>query len=146
MNSRQAEMLKRDLEVAGIPVETPDEIAVFHSSRGTYINGVIRTGASIKTLQELARHADPSVTLKHYAKASLFDVAGAVEPLPDLTPKKPDQEAVRATGTDGAIRDQIATNSDPFADSHAIDESRNILSINALCVENSVCVIDDGAR
>ena len=55
----------------------------------------------MKTCQTLARHSSPSLTIGIYAKASLHDIAGAVESLPNLTPAPPRTEALAATGTEG---------------------------------------------
>ena len=57
------------------------------------------SGASVKTCQTLARHSTPSLTIGIYAKASLHDISGAVDALPDLTPEAPAPEALAATGT-----------------------------------------------
>jgi site-specific recombinase XerC len=100
MHIRTAEMLRRDLKAAGIPYETDSGVADFHSLRGCYISYLVSSGASVKTCQTLARHSTPSLTIGVYAKASLHDIGGAVEALPDLTTRKPQPEALRMTGTD----------------------------------------------
>ena len=99
MTGRTAEMLRADLKAAGIPYETDSGIADFHSLRGCYISYLVSSGASVKTCQTLARHSTPSLTIGIYAKASLYDIAGAVEKLPDLTPAMPSERAIM-TGTD----------------------------------------------
>ena len=43
----------------------------------------------MKTCQTLARHSTSTLTLGVYARASLHDVRGAVEALPDLAPDRP---------------------------------------------------------
>ena len=93
-------MLKLDLERAGIPFETPEGVIDLHSLRHGYITTLALSGVPVKTLQTLARHADPRLTLGVYAHASLFDTSGAVEALPDLT-RSPQDNA--ATGTIGAV-------------------------------------------
>ncbi len=40
------------------------------------------------------------LTTRIYAKASLHDISGAVESVPDLTARAPDPEALRIAGTD----------------------------------------------
>src|SRR5262249_37295127 len=55
---------------------------------------------SVKTCQTLARHSTPSLTICVYAKASLHDIKGAVENLPDLSPRGPASEPLAMTGTD----------------------------------------------
>ena len=98
---RAADMLRVDLTAAGIPFETPAGVVDFHALRGTYVSALVSSGASVKTCQTLARHSTPSLTIGIYAKASLHDIAGAVEGLPDLTTDRPATEAALATGTEG---------------------------------------------
>jgi len=81
---RTAEMLRVDLEAAGIAYETPAGVVDFHALRGSYISHVVSSGASVKTAQTLARHSTPSLTIGIYAKASTDDIAGAMDRLPDL--------------------------------------------------------------
>ncbi len=106
MTTKTADMLKVDLEAAGIPYETDSGVVDFHALRGIYISNLVSSGASVKTCQTLARHSTPSLTIGIYAKASLHDISDAVESLPDLTPVRPglESEALAATGTDGATR------------------------------------------
>jgi integrase len=99
MTKKTAEMLRVDLANAGIPYETDSGFADFHSLRGNYISYLVSSGASVKTCQTLARHSNPSLTIGIYAKASLHDINGAVESLPDLTTPAPQREALRKTGT-----------------------------------------------
>ncbi|WP_422931761.1 tyrosine-type recombinase/integrase [Singulisphaera sp. PoT] len=86
---REAEMLRVDLAAAGIPYETPAGRADFHSLRGVFISNVVASGASVKTAQTLARHSTPSLTIGIYAKASVQDIDGAVNGLPELAPQPP---------------------------------------------------------
>ena len=100
-----AEMLRRDLEAVGIPyaVEGPDgpEYADFHSLRHTYLTMLGRNGVDLRTAQELAGHSSPLLTAR-YSHRRLYDLAGAVDKLPNLVPTR--QNAVeiplRLTGTD----------------------------------------------
>jgi integrase len=101
MVQKTAKMLRVDLKNAGIPYETDSGKADFHSLRGDFISYLVSSGASVKTCQTLARHSDPGLTIGIYAKASLHDINGAVESLPDLGAPKPAPEALRMTGTDG---------------------------------------------
>jgi Phage integrase family len=103
LTPRTAEMLHVDLEAAGIPYETDSGLADFHSLRGDFISYLVSSGASVKTCQTLARHSTPSLTIGIYAKASLHDINGAVEGLPDLNAPRPEPEALRKTGTDGIV-------------------------------------------
>ena len=87
-----------------MPYETPEGVVDFHALRAAYITYLVNSGASVKTCQTLARQSSPTLTVGIDAKASLHDVRGAVEDLPDLTRPAPDVEpaALAATGTEGA--------------------------------------------
>jgi site-specific recombinase XerC len=97
---RPADMIRTDLQGAGIDRETASGVIDFHALRATYVSHLVSSGASVKTCQVLARHSTPSLTIGIYAKASVHDLAGAVESLPDLTPHRGQPEALAATGTD----------------------------------------------
>jgi integrase len=103
---RGAEMLRGDLEAAGIPyvVEGPDGPlhADFHALRHSYLTLGGRAGIDLRTLQELAGHSTPVLTAR-YSHRRLYDLAGAVEKLPSILPGKdpPQADTLRATGTEG---------------------------------------------
>ena len=99
-----AEMLRIDLEAAGIPYrDESDRVADFHALRHSYITLLSRSGVSPKLAQELARHSDIRLTMNVYTHTGLFDLAGAVDSLPTLLPTRTGKEAatLAATGTDG---------------------------------------------
>jgi len=102
---RAAEMVRLDLEAAGIPyvIDGPDGplFADFHALRHTYLTLGARAGIDLRTLQELAGHSTPALTAR-YSHRRLHDLAGAVEKLPNFLPEKIPAEALKATGTDGA--------------------------------------------
>jgi integrase len=107
-----AEMLRSDLDAAGIryTVEGPDGplYADFHALRHSYLTLGGRAGIDLRTLQELAGHSTPALTAR-YSHRRLYDLAGAVEKLPNFLPTGEDtQEAqtFRATGTEGANTDK----------------------------------------
>ena len=100
LSDRAAEMMRVDLEAAGIPYETEEGVADFHSLRAVYVSNLVASGASVKVCQVLARHSALTLTIGVYAKASLHDVAGAVAALPDLTGRPERDEPLAATGTD----------------------------------------------
>ncbi len=100
MTERTAEMLRVDLKAAGIKYETASGVADFHALRAAYVTHLVASGASVKTCQTLARHSTPSLTIGLYAKVSLHDIKGAVENLPDLTPRESSPEPLAMTGTD----------------------------------------------
>ena len=47
----------------------------FHALRHTYITNVVNSPASVKVMQELARHSDPKLTIGRYAHTRLSDSA-----------------------------------------------------------------------
>jgi len=103
-----AEMLRGDLEAAGIPysVEGPDGplYADFHALRHTYLTLGGRAGIDLRTLQELAGHSTPVLTAR-YSHRRLHDLAGAIEKLPTFLPPAEERPAedygLAATGTGG---------------------------------------------
>jgi integrase/recombinase XerC len=109
-HGKGAEMLRPDLEAAGIPYEVPGPdgplFADFHALRHTYLTLGGRAGIDLRTLQELAGHSTPMQTAR-YSHRRLYDLAGAVEKLPRLLPdtrERRDVEAMplAATGTHAA--------------------------------------------
>jgi integrase len=79
------------------------EVADFHSTRHTYISGIVAGGASVKVAQELARHSTSRLTIDRYAHARLHDLQGALDALPDFDHRQSvetDAGELRATGTD----------------------------------------------
>ncbi len=54
----------------------------FHALRTTYITLVVKSGASVKEAQELARHSDPKLTMNVYTKLGIHDLTGALESMP----------------------------------------------------------------
>src|SRR5262249_272838 len=73
----------------------------FHALRHTYISRVVRSGASAKAAQTLARHSTVQLTVGRYAHANLYDLMTTVEALPPLAPAWTASELLAATGTDG---------------------------------------------
>jgi excisionase family DNA binding protein len=116
-NRKAAEMLRHDLDAAGIPytVEGPDglEYADFHALRHTYITALARGGVDLRTAQVLAGHSTPVLTAR-YSHTRLHDLAGAVEKLPAFLPitggKTEAGEQLRQTGTDamGPVSEKLA--------------------------------------
>ena len=72
--------------------------------RVLFILRMVASSASVKEAQPLARHSTPLLTMNTYSRATLLDVAGAVEGLGDLLtkqPTRPEAQAQKATGTCG---------------------------------------------
>jgi integrase len=90
--------IRSDLEATGIPYETEEGAADFHALRVYYVSLLVRSGRSIKEVQQLARHAKPETTMRHYAKVSINDLHGAVESLGVVVQPR----TLAATGTDSS--------------------------------------------
>ena len=75
-------MVKKDLERVGIAYETPEGIADFHAAgRHTHITELLRNGATLTEVRELARHSDVKMTMR-YVHIGIDDQAKAVAKLP----------------------------------------------------------------
>lgn len=80
-------MIRRDLEAAGLPYrDQADRVSDFHSLRVCFVSRLIYSAASVKTVQQLARHATPDLTLNVYARLRPDDERNAVEGLESLAP------------------------------------------------------------
>lgn len=77
-----AEMIRRDLERAGLPYRTADGVADFHALRVAYCSWLARAGCSPKVLQQAARHSSIHLTMDVYTKLRAGEVADAVSRLP----------------------------------------------------------------
>jgi hypothetical protein len=84
---RGAEMIRGDLEAAGIAYSIPGadgpEYADFHALRHSFLTLGGRAGIDLRTLQELAGHSKPELTAR-YSHRRLDDLAGAVVRMPNL--------------------------------------------------------------
>jgi hypothetical protein len=82
-------------------------VADFHALRHTYFSRIVRSGATAKAAQALARHSTVTLTLGRYAHVGLYDLAAAVNDLPAIVPPSSRSNAsvgvLRATGTDDRI-------------------------------------------
>ncbi len=101
LHHETAKAIKADLEAIGVPYETDEGTADFHSLRAYYVSALIRSGANVAEFKRLARHAKAETTLKHYAKIAPHNLRGVVESMPDATSATPPLETERmiATGT-----------------------------------------------
>ncbi len=71
-------MVKKDLARINIPYENRDGIADFHAAgRHTHITELLRNGATLAEVKELARHSDIRMTMK-YTHIGLEDQAKAI--------------------------------------------------------------------
>lgn len=64
-----AAYIRADFEKANVVAVTDQGKATWHSLRKVYINNVIRSGADLKTVMELARHSSATMSMDVYAKA-----------------------------------------------------------------------------
>jgi integrase len=109
-------MLKADLTRAGIAaVDASGRVVDMHSLRHGFITTLARAGVPIKTLQTLARHSDPKLTLNVYTHLTVHDTAAALGALPDLTGPAAHPEPMAATGTDGGRRSDPLSLHFPYA-------------------------------
>lgn len=99
---RGAEMLRGDLEAAGIPYVVEDAdgplYADFHALRHTYLTLLGKGGVELRTAQELAGHSTPVLTAR-YSHRRLNDLAEAVGKLPSFLPRI--QEAAKKPSENG---------------------------------------------
>lgn len=80
-NRNTAEMIQADLTAAGVKFKAGIEVVDFHSLRQTFTTGLVRSGASPKVTQQLARHSDINLTMGVYAKLNSSEERAAVEAL-----------------------------------------------------------------
>ncbi len=96
-----AEMIKADLERAGIPyIDDNGLVADFHALRGTFATNLALANVPVKVMQELVRHSDVNLTMNIYAKIHKQHQKGAVEQLPPVPQPKPEQ-CLSDEGQDG---------------------------------------------
>ncbi len=82
--ANSANMLRRDLDAAGIPPMTGKGKLDFHALRTAYINFVLDVAPDIKTAQELARHETAHLTLNVYGRAKKDRCRAVVESVGSL--------------------------------------------------------------
>jgi len=91
---RTADMLKIDLEAAGIPyVDESGRYADYHSLRHDTGTLLAASGVNVKTAQTLMRHSNVNLTLNVYTHTLTGQEAQAVESLPDLSLPSSRQQA-----------------------------------------------------
>jgi integrase/recombinase XerD len=80
MKAKTSQMFPPDLAAAGIAERGEDGRAVdFHALRHTFVSHLVEAGENIKTVQVLARHSDPALTLGIYAHAERSTLRDAIE-------------------------------------------------------------------
>ena len=76
-------------------------VADFHSLRHGFITNLVKSGASPKDAQALARHSTITLTMDRYVHVGISDIAGALERLPELPTTGSKAKRLHTTGTDG---------------------------------------------
>jgi integrase len=95
-HDRAAEMLRGDLDAAGIPYQdAAGRYFDFHAMRGQFISLLAAQGVHPKVAQALARHSTITLTMDYYTHLDVLDVTGALDKLPAL-PSQADAEAAPA--------------------------------------------------
>ncbi|MHC4397923.1 MAG: tyrosine-type recombinase/integrase [Planctomycetota bacterium] len=115
--NKGADMLRQDLEVADIPYQDENKrFADFHALRHSFCTHVIKSGATVKEAQTLARHSTSALTLDVYSHIGLYDIRRAVERLPQINIDGKDanesQAATLKTGTDNKPVDAVQNGSE----------------------------------
>jgi integrase len=78
-----AEMLRKDLEAAGLPYKDEDgRVLDFHGLRHTFISSLAASGLHPKVAQVLARHSTITLTMDYYTQLERVDIARDLERLP----------------------------------------------------------------
>ena len=96
-----AEVLRADLEAAGIPyVDESGRVFDFHALRHQFISSLADAGVHPKTAQELARHSKIDLTMNVYTHVFRPALTDALNSLPDYSAGP---ESQKATGTAGKI-------------------------------------------
>ncbi|WP_152053221.1 hypothetical protein [Tautonia marina] len=101
-------MLRVDLEAAGIPYrDDSGRVCDFYSLRLTFITLRAMSSTPVKSVQSLARHSTPVLTLERYAHVSLHGQSASLNALPALnpsnTPPRTEAAILARTGADGPI-------------------------------------------
>ena len=104
---RGAKMIRKDLELAGIPYkDSSGKVADFHSLRHTCATLLVKAGVDPKVVQLFVRHSTIGLTMDRYTHMRVADQRGALKALPTLPgiysgdPGKQDDLIARKTGTD----------------------------------------------
>ncbi|MBL7107535.1 MAG: tyrosine-type recombinase/integrase [Phycisphaerae bacterium] len=99
---KTANMLKADLEAAGIPyIDEAGHFADFHSLRHSTGSLLAAAGVHPKLIQLIMRHSDINLTMNRYTHVFSGQESEAIAKLPDLSLPSSEQQKAMATGTDG---------------------------------------------
>ena len=82
---RGADMLRIDLEAAGIPdKDEQGRIRDFHALRGTFATQLARSGVPLQAAQKMMRHSDPKLTSNFYTHLQVEEKAEELAKLPEI--------------------------------------------------------------
>jgi integrase len=82
-------------------LDSAGRVADFHGLRVTFISRVAESGATLKQAMELARHSDPKLTMKTYARVGLANLGGVIDGMTTPGTAVPRRaESLRKSGTD----------------------------------------------
>jgi integrase len=102
MNNRCAEMLRPDLEAAGIPyLDDAGRAADFHALRHSFITGLARAGVHPTDMQALARHRSIGMTMRYCALSVRPLLKRIINEQPDLS-AAPERLSVACLGARSA--------------------------------------------
>jgi integrase len=107
---RIAHVLRTDLASAGVENAADFD---FHSLRHSFITAVVKSGCSVKVAQELARHADPKLTLNVYSHLTVHDLAQGLDGLAHNLPTLGVSEGLTGTYAESSISSPGLTQMDP---------------------------------
>ncbi len=79
-----AERTEREQSGFCLYADATGRYADFHALRHTYITRLVKSNASVKVCQELARHSDPKLTFAVYSHVGMADTSRALDNLPGL--------------------------------------------------------------
>ncbi len=95
---QQERRARRDSEFLAV-IDDGGRVVDFHALRHTFITNLARGGVHPKLAQSLARHSTITLTMDRYTHTVIGEQADALAALPDLSPRTPESELMRATGT-----------------------------------------------
>lgn len=79
VNFAGAKMLRKDMQAAGIPLETADGTVDFHALRHLCATNLALSGVPLHVTQAFLGHSTPTLTARHYLHLGLMDLAAAAE-------------------------------------------------------------------
>jgi len=81
---RAAEMLRVDLQRAGIPYASPSGVVDFHALRTTCATRLFRAGVHVRQAQAIMRHSTIALTMDTYTRLDSSSLRSALAALPSL--------------------------------------------------------------